>query len=81
MGHLPFLLSHHIDIQIAAQMPVGILTFEVGFTGIHMSLVIVVKVVLSFIFGHVITSFVDWLVIGCLLLPDCNLQHPARYAM
>ncbi len=79
MGHLPFFLSHHIDIQIAAQMPVGILTFKVGFTGIHMSLVIVVKVVLGLIFGHDITSSVIWLVSGYLLRVIYSIQPDMQY--
>jgi hypothetical protein len=46
-------------------MLVGVLAFEIGFTGIHMSFTFVIKVVLGIIFGHDITSLVVWLVVGC----------------
>jgi hypothetical protein len=57
-----FPLPHHIDIQITSQMFVGVLTLKIGFTGIHMSIVTVVKVILRFVFGHDVTSLLVGLV-------------------
>jgi hypothetical protein len=48
-------LTHYVDAQVTTQVLVGILTLEIGFTGIHMSFAFIVKVVLSIIFGHDIT--------------------------
>jgi hypothetical protein len=55
-GARSFRLSLYIDSQIATQIFIGVFTLEIGFAGIHMSIVIVVKVFLNFIFGHGITS-------------------------
>jgi hypothetical protein len=51
-----FRLSLDIDSQIATQMLIGVLAFEIGFACIHMSFAVFIKVILSFIFGHGITS-------------------------
>jgi hypothetical protein len=53
-----FGLSLNIDSQVTAQMLIGIVAVEIGFTGIHVSLVPVVEVVLSSIVGHDVTSLV-----------------------
>ena len=53
-----FGLPLNIDSQVTAQMFIGIVTVEIFFTGIHVSLVPVVKVVLSSIVGHDVTSLV-----------------------
>ena len=53
-----FPLSLNIDTQIAAQMFVGVLALKVGFAGIDMTIVPVVRVVLNIIVFHRITSLV-----------------------
>jgi hypothetical protein len=56
-----FQLSSHIDSHVTAQMLIFVFALEISFTGVNMSFILVVKVVLGFIFGHHITS---WL-FGC----------------
>ena len=59
-----FWLSSYIDPWITAQMFVIILTTKVFYSGVNVSFVIIFKVILSFIFGHIITSSVDCFVVG-----------------
>ena len=54
----PQLLTRNIDSHVTTQVRVGIVTPEVGFTGIYMSFIPVVCIILSSIFGHGITSLV-----------------------
>ena len=53
-----FLLASYIDPHVTSQVRVFVVAFKVSAAGIHMSFIIVIKVVLSFIFGHDITSCV-----------------------
>jgi len=53
-----FQLACYIDSHVTSQVLIFVLTLEVGFTGINVSLILVIGVVLSFIFGHVITSLI-----------------------
>jgi len=58
-----FQLASDIDSHVTAQTRVFVFTLKVGFTGINMSFVSVVGVILSSIFGHGVTSlFASWLV-------------------
>jgi hypothetical protein len=57
-----FQLASYIDSRITSQMGIFIFALEIGFTGINVSFISVVGVVLSFIFGHHITSLFLWLV-------------------
>ena len=47
-------LPLYVDAQVAAQTLVGIFALEVLFTGVDMSIVAVVEVVLGIFFGHFI---------------------------
>jgi hypothetical protein len=47
-------LPLYVDAQVAAQTLVGVFALEVLFTGVHMSIVAVVEVVLGIFFGHFI---------------------------
>ena len=69
-----FQLSSYIDSHVTAQVLIFVITLEVSGTGINMSIVIVVKVVLSFILGHDITSLVVVVVICFLLSLECTAQ-------
>jgi hypothetical protein len=53
-----FCLSLNVDSRIAAQMLIGVVAVEIGFTGVRVSFVPVVKVILHFIVGHDVTSLV-----------------------
>jgi hypothetical protein len=60
----PFRSASYINSHVTAQMWILVFTLEVGFSGIHMSFVSGVGVILSSIFCHNITSSVMllWLV-------------------
>ena len=60
---------------ITPQMRVFVFALEVFFAGINVSFVSVFEVVLSFIFGHGITSLVDFLVVG---VPSCLIKIYVR---
>jgi hypothetical protein len=51
-----FQLSCHIDPRITSQMRVLVFTLKVFLSGIHVSFISVVGIILSSIFGHDVTS-------------------------
>jgi hypothetical protein len=53
-----FHLTCYIDSHVTAQMLIFIIALEVSGAGIYVSIIVVVKVVLSFVFGHDVTSLV-----------------------
>jgi hypothetical protein len=69
-GAPSFQLAGYIDSRVTSQMRIFVFTLEVGFAGIYVSFVSVVGVVLSFIFGHDITSLVLLLVFRFALPED-----------
>jgi hypothetical protein len=58
-------LTRDIDSHVASQVLIFIFTLEIGFTGVDVSFISIVAVVLHFIIGHGITSFVGCYVAGC----------------
>jgi hypothetical protein len=63
-GAPSFRLSSYIDSHVTAQMFVFVFTLEVSFAGVNVSFTLVVKVILRFIFGHIITSSVACFVVS-----------------
>jgi len=55
-GAPSFRLSSYIDSHVTAQMLVFVFTLEVSFAGVDVSFAFVVKVILRFVIGHIITS-------------------------
>ncbi|MDX9897114.1 MAG: hypothetical protein RBS34_16825 [Desulfofustis sp.] len=76
-----FGLSLNINSQVTAQMLIGIVAVEIGFTGIHVSLVPVVKVVLSSIVGHDVTSLVVVYLVFALVSFDHKVRQGEKLAM
>ena len=76
-----FPLSLDIDSRIAAQVFIGIFALEIGFARIHMSFVMVIKVILNSVIGHGITSRVCFwysLLSACF---DSKIRHHPGEAM
>ena len=53
-----FCLSLNVNSHVTSQMLIGVIAFKIGFASINVSLVPIVKVVLSSIVGHDVTSLV-----------------------
>lgn len=80
-GAPSFWLSLNIDAQIASQMFIGVLTLKIGFTGICMAFVAVVKVLLNFIVFHRITSLVCRFGFSFVVSFDPNIRHCREVAI
>jgi hypothetical protein len=63
-----FRLSRYIDPHVTSQVRIFVFTLKVSFAGIYVSFASVVKVVLCFIFGHEITSLVNYFAVDCVPL-------------
>ena len=53
-----FQLASYIDSHVTTKFGIFVITFKVSAAGIHVPFIVVVKVVLSFVIGHDITSYV-----------------------
>ena len=67
-----FQLSCYIDSHVTSQVLIFLFTLEIGFTGINVSFVLVVSVILNFIFSHGIASLIDCFVVCC--VPFCLVR-------
>jgi hypothetical protein len=82
--HLPFPLSLDVNSHVTPQMLVGRFALEICVSGVHVSVVAVVEVVLRIIFGHDVTShFFRWFQVGFdfSFLVEIKIAHQAGDAM
>jgi hypothetical protein len=76
-----FHLSLDVDPQITAQMLIRVSAAEIGFAGVYVSFAALVKVVLSFIFRHDVTSLFECWVDAerCLLHLSYGIMGNVQY--
>jgi hypothetical protein len=74
-----FLSALNINSRIASQMRIRRIALEICFTGVNVSIISLIKVVLNSILGHNITSLVC--VLFVFVSFGLKIEHQAREAM